>query len=75
MNDDFDVNAFFEHFKNISNTSHISGNGFQLNNEQNVNIETLDAPFTTVEIQHIVKSLKRNKSPDLEQNVADFFIR
>ena len=42
--------------------------------DQTVTIYILDAPLTVNEIKKTISSLKRNKSGDYENNVADFFI-
>ena len=44
------------------------------NIDVNINIHELDAPISVIEIMNTIKSLKRNKSQDFENNVADFFI-
>ena len=42
--------------------------------EESVNIDELDCPFTNAEIIKTLTTLKRHKSPDMNDNVADFFI-
>ena len=40
---------------------------------ESIYIEQLDTPFTVTEINETISSLKRNKSLDLNNSVADFF--
>ena len=77
--DELNVNVFFEHFKRMSNSLRLEGddvNESRENIDVNINIRELDAPISVrpIEIMNTIKSLKRNKSQDLENNVADFFI-
>lgn len=73
---DISIDEFVQHFKNMSNTPHPSN--FDVNDyPDSVNtIETneLDCDFTVDEICKIISSLKRNKSCDTSNVVADFFI-
>ena len=75
--DELNVNLFFEHFKRMSNSLRLEGDDVNQSRENidvNINIRELDAPISVIEIMNTIKPLKRNKSQDLENNVADFFI-
>ena len=39
-----------------------------------INIDSLDDPFTADEIIKTISSMSRNKSADLDDNVADFVL-
>jgi hypothetical protein len=74
---DISMQEFVDYFKQSSNTAHYSSfnsNDFTDNTDVPINIEELDCPFTLDEILRTITSLKRNKSSDLYNNVADFFI-
>ena len=61
----------------MSNTPHEqkrSVNDQNLDNDSTENIEVLDQPFSIGEIKKTISTLKRNKSCDLDNTVADFFI-
>ena len=70
------MNDFFEYFKTNSNTAHGQFNAEQSENSEDVsiNIEDLDRPFTIPEVIKTISSMKRHKSCDYSNNVADFFI-
>ena len=71
---DIGVDDFVNHFKNMSNTPHPSNfNADELNNDtaDDVNIEELDCQFTSEEICKTILRLKRHKSCDISNNVAD----
>ena len=70
------MNAFIEHFKNLSNMSHdhLNTDNYVHNREVPLYVEQLDNPFSVQEISKTISSMKRNKSPDFYNNVADFFI-
>jgi hypothetical protein len=74
------MNDFVEHFKNISNFGNNNGNDEDLYQQQlfdthnYVICEEHDKTFTTDEISKVIRGLKRHKSCDLDDNVADFFI-
>ena len=70
------VEDFITHFRNVSSTPHPSNFNPQEYEprEESVNIDELDCPFTNAEIIKTLTSLKRHKSPDMNDNVADFFI-
>ena len=67
---------FLNHFKMISNTPHdhlnIDENSYR--REEPVHVEQLDIEFSIHEISKTIASLNRNKSPDFNNNIADFFI-
>ena len=61
----------------MSNSLRLEGddvNESRENIDVNINILELDAPISVIEIMNTIKSFKRNKSQDLENNVTDFFI-
>ena len=70
------MNEFINHFKNLSNMSHDhpSTDNYVHSREESIQVEQLDKQFSVGEINKTISSLKRNKSPDLYNNVADFFI-
>ena len=67
--------AFVNHFSNISNEAQGQFNigDHNTNRNDSVDIGMLDCPITTEEINKTISMLKRNKSSDIENNVADFF--
>ena len=75
-NNDININQFLNHFRQTSNTANSST--FNANDLNDLNpshsIETLDCAFTVDEIRKTISNMKRNKSCDLFNNVADFFI-
>ena len=74
---DADLNDFVGYFSDLSNTPHEqerTGNDQNLDSDSTENIEMLDQPFSIDEIKKTISTLKRNKSCDLDNNVADFFI-
>ena len=76
VNNEVDKEDFKTHFNDVCNTSHQSTfdfNEFEPRNDD-ININELDCPITVDEVSQIITSLKRHKSADLFNNVADFFI-
>ena len=76
-NNSVNMDDFVRHFTNISNTphaSHFDANNYNLDHQDIYYILLLDDPFTISEIRKTLACLKRNKSCDLNNNVADFFI-
>jgi hypothetical protein len=71
--DNMNINNLVEHFQNLSNTPH-EHQEYEDSVYNDVQIDALDAPFTVEEISKTISTLKRHKSADLENNVADFFI-
>ena len=68
---------FTRHFQTLSNTPH---KDFDLSEfERNARVEALhvdelDREISVAEVSETISSLRRNKSCDYENNVADFFI-
>ena len=76
-NNGITMDDFVRHFTNISNTPHNSNfdmNDYNFDNQDLSSIPLLDDPFTISEVRKTLSRLKRNKSCDLNNNVADFFI-
>ena len=73
---DIGVDDFVEHFKNMSSNPHPSSfNSEETDNlDNNVNVDELDCAFTVDEIVKTISNMKRFKSCDLSNNVADFYI-
>ena len=71
-----DIEDFVQHFKSTSNTPHFSS--YSLDDHRTVDdsicIDELDCIFTVEEIVKTVANLKRHKSCDMFNNIADFFI-
>lgn len=77
VNTNIETQDFANHFANISNKLSLNIDFSNINNNVHVdiqNVDCLDCPFKNEEINNTIKSLKRNKSCDLDGNVADFFI-
>ena len=73
---DINLSDFVQHFKQLSdiwNESNFRSDA-QVINSENISIDELDCPFTTVEISNTLNSMSKYKSADYENNVADFFI-
>ena len=70
------LDDFVKHFEKSSNTAHsvFNSDAPSFQNENTLQINELDEPITIEEIVKTIKHLKRNKSCDLDGNVADFFI-
>ena len=64
---------FAAYFSNLSDTVR-TGNVFSENEIGSHCIDELDRHITVYEIEKLISSMNRNKSCDLEHNVADFFI-
>ena len=69
---------FVKQFSNTSNFTSLVHPDFTLNvvhstRDEPLCIDQLDIPFTEDEIKKTISCLKRNKSPDFENIVADFF--
>ena len=73
---DVNIDDCVKHFKDISNTPHHSSfdNNDFVSRDEPLNVDALDCPFTITEILKTISNLKRHKSPDMQNNVADFFI-
>ena len=73
---DVGLDEFVQYFSSVSNTPHIQfdSNNYDNYRHESINIDLLDAPFTIDEIHKTISTLKRNKSSDLNNIVADFFI-
>ena len=70
---------FVKHFSNTSNFTNLVDPDFTLNvvhstRDEPLCIDQLNRPFTEDEIKKTISTLKRNKSPDFENIVADFFL-
>ena len=70
---------FVKHFPNTPNFTSLVDPDFALNavhstRDEPLCIDQLDRPFTEDEIKKTISCLKRNKSPDFENIVADFFL-
>jgi hypothetical protein len=70
------LNDFKEYFETVSNTSHkqYDAESFTHQRDYTLRIDMLDTPITTEEIIKTISNLKRNKSSDLDGNIAEFFI-
>ena len=70
------VNDFLNHFKQMSATPNENcfSNCNYSDSADGINIDSLDDAFTTDEIIKTISSMSRNKSADLDGNVADIFI-
>lgn len=69
---------FVKHFSSMANEAERPLTPDNINDnipEPTINIEQLDSPIITIdEVKKTVSKLKRNKSCDIENNVAEFFI-
>ncbi|MCG7875093.1 MAG: reverse transcriptase family protein [Candidatus Thiodiazotropha endolucinida] len=72
---DLTIGEFQEHFNRIMNSSNNDENMnfFNIPN-LNVQVEDLDKPITEAEVQNVIRSLKRGKSPGFDGILNDFFL-
>lgn len=76
ITNELDMQRFVTHFSDNSNNT--NGHLFSSSNDDirtdTLNIELLDTAITVQEVQKTISKLKRYKSSDIDNNVADFFI-
>ena len=70
------VDDFAQYFSNISNNQETQNlrQSYDFDSNSQEIIEALDRDITTDEIKKVISSMNRNKSSDVEGNIADFFI-
>ena len=72
---DVSLDEFYDYFKGLTEQQNRRGVTIpETNSTELTEITQLDEPFSIREIEQVIKSLKRSKSADLDNNVADFFI-
>ena len=74
-NSKLSVDDFAQYFSNVSNNQETQNlrQSFDLDSNSQEIIEALDRDITTDEIKKVISSMNRNKSSDVEGNIADFF--
>ena len=72
---DVSLDEFYDYFKGLTEQPNRREWTIPKTNRTEITeINQLDAPFSIREIEKVIKLLKRNKSADLDNNVAYYFI-